>query len=198
MADPPHSSTGDQAAGMGLSVLGDVETAVIEVEVHGRWTRRLCLAVHLAMRGCLAEHPRVIIVDLQHLNDLDGASTSMWLAASRAANMLRPPVRLCLSLPPTRQLASHLRRSGAVRHLTIYPTTERARDAVTQGRPAMNQLHLNRLPPEAGSVDVAADAVAGASIFSAVDFLPLSMEQQIHGAARAPAAHFLPDSAPGS
>jgi hypothetical protein len=112
------------------------------------------------MRGCLSEHPSAIIVDLQHLNDLDAASTAMWLAASRAANMLRPRVRLSLSLPPTRQLASHLRRSGAVRHLTIHPTMKRAREAVTEDRPAMNRLHLNRLPPESGSADVAADAVA--------------------------------------
>ncbi|WP_158647296.1 hypothetical protein [Actinoplanes sp. ATCC 53533] len=138
-AEPPWRFTADPQAGAGLSVVSDVETAVIEIAVHGRWSRRLCLDVYHALHKSMAEHPSGIIVDLRDLNDLDAASTSMWLAASRAASLLRPPAQLVLSMPPTRRLASHLRRLGAVRFLPIYPTVEQARVAVA-----------SRLPPSGG------------------------------------------------
>lgn len=113
-----------------------MDTAVIEIAVHGRWSRRLCLDVYHALHKSLAEHPAGVIVDLRGLSDLDAASTSMWLAASRAANILRPPAHLVLSMPPTRRLASHLRRLGAVRFLPIYPTVEQARAAVASHLPS--------------------------------------------------------------
>ena len=159
-AHPPYRSTGDQHTATGLSVISDVDAAVMEIEVHGRWSRRLCLDVFTAMRDCLAEQPLAIIVDLRDLSDLDAASTTMWLTASRAANSLRPPARLVLSLPPTRQLASHLRRLGAVRFLPIYATMKQARDAVEGRLPSINRLHLNRLRPDPCSASMAADAVS--------------------------------------
>jgi hypothetical protein len=150
--DPPYD--------LGLSVVGDVDTAVVEMRIHGRWSRRMCLTVHLAMRTCLAEHPSAMIIDLHGLSDPEAASTAMWLAASRAASLFQPPVQLLLSVPPTWQLASHLRRLGAVRHLSLFATTKQAREAVAERPPAMDRLHLNRLRPEPASADVAADAVA--------------------------------------
>ena len=77
-ADPPYE--------LGLSVVGDVDTAVVEMRIEGSWSRRLALTVHLAMRSCLAEHPAAVIVDLHGLSDPEAASTAMWLAASRAAS----------------------------------------------------------------------------------------------------------------
>lgn len=123
------SSTADQCADERLSVVNDVETATVEVQVHGRWSLRLCQAVTLALRSCLAEHPVAIIVDLSGLKDLNAASTATWLVAGRAAQMMQPPVRLMLALPPTRQLVSHLRQIGAARILPIYPTVKQARRA---------------------------------------------------------------------
>lgn len=158
--DPPYLSTGDQRADIRLSVVGDVDSTVIEIEVHGQWSARLCVAVNHALQNCLAEQPAAIIVDLHGLGDLDAASTIVWLAASRAASTLRPPVQLVLSVPPTRQLASHLRRQGAIRFLPIYATMKRARLAVAGRLPSMTRLHLSRLPPKPGSAGVAADAVA--------------------------------------
>jgi hypothetical protein len=158
--DPPYLSTGDQRADIRLSIVGDVDSTVIEIEVHGQWSARLCVVVNHALQNCLAEQPAAIIVDLHGLGDLDAASTIVWLAASRAASTLQPPVQLVLSLPPTRQLASHLRRQGAVRFLPIYATMKRARLAVAARLPSMTRLHLSRLPPKPGSAGVAADAVA--------------------------------------
>ena len=157
--DPPHLSTAGHRGGVRLSVAGDVGTAVIEMEVRGRWTRRLSMDVYLALRECLAEHPSAVIVDLHGLEDLDATSTAMWVAASRAAGTLQPPAQLVLCLPPTRQLTSHLRRLGAVRFLPIHATMRQARAAVASRLPTINRMHLNRLRPEPSSPTVAADAV---------------------------------------
>jgi hypothetical protein len=157
--DPPDLSTGDQCADLGLTMVGDVDSTVIEIEVQGQWSAPLCVQVNLALQNCLAEHPAAIIVDLHGLADLDAASTIVWLAASRAASRLQPPVLLVISLPPTRQLASHLRRQGAVRLLPIYATLKRARLAVADRLPRMARLHLSRLLPAPGAAGVAADAV---------------------------------------
>src|SRR3982751_3296852 len=112
--DPPYLFDAGASTDPGLSFTRNSDTAVIEVTVRGRWSRRMGLDVYTAMRKCLAEHPTAIIVDLRELSDLDGASASMWLASSRAAGALQPPVQLALSIPPTRQLAGRLRRLGAV------------------------------------------------------------------------------------
>ncbi len=158
-ADPSWRPTVDHQDDAGLSVVSDVDTAVTEITIHGRWTRPLCLDVYQTLRGCLAEHPAAIIIDLHGLRDLDAASATMWLAASRAANNLRPPPHLALSVPPTRQLASHLRRLGAIRFLPIYATLHQARLAVTDRLPLIHRLHLNRLRPAPHTPAAAADAV---------------------------------------
>ena len=159
-ADPPYLSTSDRHAEAGVSVISNVDTAVIEIEISGRWSRRLCQDVYLALRKCMAEHPSAVIIDLRGLSDLDSASTAMWLAASRAANTLQPPAQMALAMPPTRRLASHLRRLGAVRFLPIYTTMQQARAAVASRLPLINRLHLHPLQPQPGSARVAADAVA--------------------------------------
>jgi hypothetical protein len=159
-ADPSWLPAVDDQADVGLSVVSDVHTAVIEIEVRGRWNQRLCLDVYHALRNCMAEYPSAIIIDLQGLRDLDATSTTTWLAASRAATALQPPAQLVLSVPPTRQLASHLRRLGAVRFLPIYATVKQARDAVASRLPFAQRLHLDRLQPGPGCARVAADAVA--------------------------------------
>lgn len=163
-AEPPWRSADEPRADVGLSVVSDVETAVIEIELRGRWSRQLCLEVYQVLRSSMAEHPSAIIMDLQGLSDLDAASTSMWLAASRAANTLHPAVQLVLCMPPTRQLASHLRRLGAVRFLPIHATMKQARVAVANRRPFVHRLHLNSLRPGPDSAEAAADAVTVACV----------------------------------
>lgn len=158
-ADPPDLSTAGHHGAVRLTVAGEVGTAVIEMEVRGRWDRRLSMEVYLALRDCLAEHPSAVIVDLHGLDDLDATSTAMWVAASQAASTLQPPAQLVLCLPPTRQLTSHLRRLGAVRFLPIHATMKQARATVASRLPSINRLHLNRLRPEPSSPTVAGDAV---------------------------------------
>jgi hypothetical protein len=142
-----------------MSVTSDVDSAVIEVAVHGRWSRHLRLDVYTVMQKCLAEHPSGIIVDLCDLSDLYADSATMWLAASQAANALRPPAPLVLSLPPTRQLASRLRRLGSVRFLPIFATMKLARAAVASRLPLTDRLQLSWLRPASVSVSAASDLV---------------------------------------
>jgi hypothetical protein len=159
---PPYLFDDGQDAYPGLSLTRDALIGVIEMAVEGRWTRRLCLDVYTVLRKCMAENPSAIIVDLHGLNDLDSDSANMWLAAARAAAMLRPPAQLVLSLPPTRQLAGKLRRLGAVRYLPIFVTMPQARAAVLSRVPLTDRLHLNPLPPEPASVGTAGDLVTAA------------------------------------
>jgi hypothetical protein len=149
-----------EPAGGGLSVVSDPWSAVTEMRVTGAWSRQLCRDVYVALRQCLAEQPAAMIIDLGGLADLDATSAGMWLAASRAARMLRPPTDLALCIPPTRQLAGHLRRCGAVRFLPMHATMAHARAAVAGRLPPAHRLQLNRLDPKPGSAGVAADAVS--------------------------------------
>jgi len=159
-ADHSYPTDGGHHGDVRLSVAADPDTAMIELEVRGRWNRRLSLDVYCALRDCLAEHPLALIVDLHGLIDADAGSTPMWLAAGQAVQRLRPPALLALSMPPTRQLASRMRRLGAVQFLSLHPTMQQARDATAGKLPALDRLQLWRLRPDPGSAAVAGDAVA--------------------------------------
>ena len=103
---------------------------VLEVTVTGRWDRQLEQAVQHTVRGGLAAGVAAMIFDLHHLTDVHTQSTPTWLAVHHAARRLNPPPQLALSLPPTRQLARHLREVGARRHLLTFSTIEQARSWV--------------------------------------------------------------------
>lgn len=143
-----------------LVVGADPDTAMIEIEVRGRWCRSLSMEVYRVLRNCLAEHPLAIVLDLNELIDVDAASTPMWLAASHAARRLYPAPQLALGLPPTRQLAGRLRRLGALEFLSIHPTARQARDAAAGRLAQVDRLQLCRLRPVPASPAVAGDAVA--------------------------------------
>ncbi|MEU8655377.1 hypothetical protein [Actinoplanes philippinensis] len=81
-----------------------------------------------ALRTCFADRPDIIVVDLHGLEDGDAASLPLWLAARRAAGVLRPPVQLALCLPAATVLQIRLRRIGAHR-LPLYATMAEARAA---------------------------------------------------------------------
>jgi hypothetical protein len=103
-------------------------TAVAEIAVHGSWSHRLGLNVTAALRDCFADRPSIIIIDLHGMEDGDAASLPLWLAARRAANVIRPPVQLALCLPTATILQIRLRRIGADR-LPLYATMIEARAA---------------------------------------------------------------------
>jgi hypothetical protein len=130
---PPPTAAPYQAVSLTTSTDGPA-TAVAEIAVHGSWSHRLGLDVTAALRDCFADRPRIIIIDLHGMEDDDAASLPLWLAARRAANVLRPPVRLALCLPATTVLQVRLRRIGAD-HLPLYATMAEARAAT--GNPSI-------------------------------------------------------------
>ncbi|RAK26212.1 hypothetical protein B0I29_12844 [Actinoplanes lutulentus] len=107
---------------------GAAAPSVAEIAVHGSWSIRLGLEVTAALRDCFASRPSVVIADLHALADDDAASLPLWLAARRAANVLRPPARLVLCLPAETVLRTRLQRIGAGR-LPLYSSMAEARAA---------------------------------------------------------------------
>ncbi|MEV4280064.1 hypothetical protein [Actinoplanes xinjiangensis] len=99
-----------------------------EIAVHGSWSHQLGLDVTAALRDCFADRPGSLIIDLHGMEDDDAASLPLWLAARRAANVLRPPVQLALCLPAATNLQIRLRRIGAQR-LPLYGNMIEARAA---------------------------------------------------------------------
>src|SRR3954453_10430747 len=89
--------------------------AVVEMAVHGHWTRRLGIQTSTGLRKCLAEQPGAVIADLRALSDPHGLSVSLWFAVRRTAVALDPPVEVVLCTLPGTQLTERLRRLGARR-----------------------------------------------------------------------------------
>lgn len=152
---------GDGGRRSSVTISGDVTSAVLEVAVHGKWSRRLRADVTAGMRKCYAEHPKAVIADLHELDDPRAASVAVWLAARRAAHDTRPPVLLVLSMPPESPLAGRMHRVGAPTYLPMYDTMPRARAAVESARPLVHLLQL-RLAPEITSGSAARNLVTDA------------------------------------
>jgi anti-sigma regulatory factor (Ser/Thr protein kinase) len=160
---PPYlfGSTGSSGRAPSLTLTSDVETAVVEMAVHGRWSQRLGMDVSSGVRKCLAEHPSAVIADLHDMGDPDGASVALWIAGRRAATALQPPVQLVLCVPPEAPLAHRLQRVGAGGYLPVFPTMCAARAAVGSRLPLTDLLQLT-LPPDLLSASLARNLVGEA------------------------------------
>jgi hypothetical protein len=143
-----------------VSLTHNWDDSIVELVVRGHWSRAVAVEVYEALRKGLAEHPSVVIVDLEGLSDLDGHSASTWIAVSRAALGLNPPARVALCAPPTRQVVARLRRLGCTRYLSLFVSAEQARAAVADNLPLSDRLQLRWLPAQPASAGVVRDAVA--------------------------------------
>lgn len=144
-----------------LALINDVDSAVIEVAVHGRWSRRLAVDASIAVRKCVVELPRAVIVDLHDMGDGSGESIPLWISEYRAANGMQPPVQVVLCAPTQTAVARRLRHVGASRYLPMYATMPEARAALTNRTPITDLLR-RRLPPDLSSASVARDMVGQA------------------------------------
>jgi hypothetical protein len=160
---PPYlfGSGNDDWRGSHLRLISDVDTAVIEMSVHGRWTRRMCLDISATARKCFAESPAALIVDLHELDDPDGASMPLWLSERRTGAALLPAVQLVLCVPPDTMVAERLLRVGAQRLLPIFGTMPEARAAASERMPMTDMLQL-RLAPEPAAANEAVHLVGEA------------------------------------
>ena len=103
---------------------------------------------------CVVEHPAAVLVDLRDLDDPDGASVAMWLAAYRAGSIPQPPVRFALCVPPAALLATRLHKVGAYQFLSVFVDMPEARKAPETSVPVPDWLHV-RLAPTRGALSQA-------------------------------------------
>ncbi|WP_433790835.1 ATP-binding protein [Actinoplanes sp. CA-252034] len=161
-AQPPYLfPTPGPGFGALVTVAADFDTAIVEIGVHGRWSRRLGVDVSAAIGKCLVEPPAGIIADLYDLGDPDGASMLLWLAARRAASVLQPPVEFALCLPTATALNHQIRRAGVAPHLPRFATMAEARAAVSRRMAPAPRLQAD-LPPHLECAGVARDLVVRA------------------------------------
>ncbi|GAA0492410.1 STAS domain-containing protein [Paractinoplanes deccanensis] len=161
-ANRAGTPTGSRERPGNLTISHAADNAVVELAVHGQWTRHTAVDVYDALRKALAEQPSAIIIDLQEMSDLDGLSVPTWIAASRAAMSLQPPPVVALCAPPTRRLVTRLRQLGCARFLTLFVTVGQARAAVANALPLTDRLQLRWLPPHPDSLTAVHDAIRSA------------------------------------
>ena len=145
--------------GPGVTVVGDASTAVVELTPYGPWSSRRSGQVTDHLRLCFAGPSAAIIIDLQHLNDRDGASLPFWLAAWRQAKLEPSPVHLTFCLPATSMLSRRLRNQAPQPH--VCASVAGARMAIAERISRADRLQV-RLPPLSESVRAARDLVTQA------------------------------------
>jgi anti-sigma regulatory factor (Ser/Thr protein kinase) len=131
-------------------VTSDEYGAMLVVAVHGSCNERSLPRLDAVVHKCLAEHPPALVLDLHQLDDPAAASASLWLAVTRTAESMRPPVRLAACLPPGAALAARLDQLGATEFVPIFGTVPQARAALTAASMVTDYRRLS-LPPEPDS-----------------------------------------------
>jgi anti-sigma regulatory factor (Ser/Thr protein kinase) len=161
-AEPPYLFTAPRAgAGALVTVSADLDTAMVEIGVHGRWSSRLGGDVSAAIGKCLAEPPAGIIADLRDLGDPGAASAPLWLGAFRTTSVPRPPVQFALCLPTATALNRRLRRAAEARRLPLFATMAEARTAVARRLSPAPRLRAE-MPPHPSCAGMARNLVAQA------------------------------------
>ena len=147
-----------------VTVCADAERAVVELAVHGRWSRRLQVEATRAINKCFAECPGAVIVDLGRLEDPAAASAATWWAAALRGAERAPAVQVAVSVPPAAALATRLHRLGAKYYLPVYAGMAEARAAVHSRLPLTerHRLRLRSGPEAAAAGRDAVDAVCTA------------------------------------
>jgi hypothetical protein len=144
-----------------MQLASDPDGAVVQLRVRGCWDWRLFLEARTAVLKCLVEHPAAVILDLRGLRDPTASSTALWFAMRRAAEAMRPPVRLVLCVQQQTPLTVRLHRLGLTRVLPIFATVAQARAAVAAGLALPQQLQRT-LPASPAAVTEAAVLVGNA------------------------------------
>ncbi|MEU8241102.1 hypothetical protein AB0C07_22895 [Actinoplanes missouriensis] len=100
-AQPPHLfTTPGPRIGPLVTVTADSDTSLVEIGVHGRWSRRLSADVSATIGRSLAEPPAGIIADLYDLGDPDAANCAVcFVSAHRHGTEPRVPTHRCSAAP---------------------------------------------------------------------------------------------------
>ncbi|WP_412752865.1 ATP-binding protein [Krasilnikovia sp. M28-CT-15] len=136
------SRTPDQT----VTVVGDFDTALTEVGLHGRWDPGLKASTAQVLRTCLVGQPAGIIADLHDLSDPGGASAPLWCAARTWGAHTPPPVPVVVCLPTAAPLASILTCQAARWNLPVYASLPEARAALKGHTIRADRLTLHLEP----------------------------------------------------
>ncbi|AGL14866.1 ATP-binding protein [Actinoplanes sp. N902-109] len=129
-----------------VRVTSDIDGAMIDVVVRGRWDVPLAAALTRTFRQCLAECPDSIVADLRELADPAGESVPTLLHAAAS-------VRLAVCLTPDSPLRTRLP--------DVFPTVDAARQFLTSRRTPARPIRLS-LPPAPESSSAARNLVGEA------------------------------------
>ncbi|RZU50711.1 hypothetical protein EV385_2491 [Krasilnikovia cinnamomea] len=142
-----HRRVGATAARQqAVTVLGDFDTALAEVAVHGRWDAGLKTVTAEVLCSCLVAQPAGVIIDLHDLGDPAGASAALWGAARLWGAHTPPPVPVVVCLPTAAPLAAILTRCGARWDVPVYASVPEARATLRNRTAPADRLVLHVAP----------------------------------------------------
>ncbi|BFU42456.1 ATP-binding protein [Krasilnikovia sp. MM14-A1004] len=141
-AAPWETREPDQA----VTVVGDFDTALTEVELHGRWDPHLKASAAHVLRTCLVGQPAGIIADLHDLADPGGESAPLWCAAHTWGAHTPSLVPVVVCLPTAAPLAALITCRAARWNLPVYASLPEARAALRSRAPRTDRLTLHLAP----------------------------------------------------
>ncbi|WIM97222.1 ATP-binding protein [Actinoplanes oblitus] len=134
-----------------ISCANNPDTGVTEVSVHGSWDPQVRTAMAQTLRMCVAETPRLLLIDVARLSDPAGESLTTWQIAHQYARERTPPVDVVMCAPTPR--LRH-RLSGTAGGVTIAVSLDAARAAGPR-QPIWPQRRTRPLPADPASVRLA-------------------------------------------
>jgi hypothetical protein len=143
-----------------VELISDVERAVIDVRVRGRWGRRLRMDLSEGIKKSLARAPYAVLIDLRFLDDDEGLCIPTLLAAFHAATSATPPVRFVLCTG-SGLLAHRIKSVGLAESVPTFPVLHQATSLLRRGV-VMPTLRLDNLSPTHTSAALARDLVGRA------------------------------------
>ncbi|RZU50128.1 hypothetical protein EV385_1893 [Krasilnikovia cinnamomea] len=160
------SRTPDQS----VTVVGDFDTTLTEVGLHGRWDPHLKAKAAHMLRSCLVGQPAGVIADLHDLSDPAGESTPLWCAARTWGAHTPSPVPVVVCLPTAAPLAAIITCRAAQWNVPVYPSLPEARAALKCHTLRAQRMTLH-LEPEVDILPLVAQTIGDAC--AAWDLMPL-------------------------
>ncbi|MEV4642215.1 ATP-binding protein [Actinoplanes sp. NPDC049548] len=140
--------------------------AVTQVMVHGGWGHRLRDEVSWVLRACVAETPRVLLVDAARLDDPAGESAATWRIAARYAAESDPPISVIVCAA-----AGGLRRRLATGGVEQVPSMAAGLAAVARADDRAAVTHHVSLPAQHGVAALARTMAADTCVAFALPHL---------------------------
>lgn len=141
-----------------VDCLSEPGNALTQAMVRGLWDGRLRQETSRVLRACVAEAPRMVLVDLTRLQDPAGESAPTWRTAARYAAEADPKVTMVLcAVPPA--VRRRLENTDVDQAIVMADSLETARAAAASPNGRVRRQHVT-LPPQPAA-SALARAMAG-------------------------------------